>query len=269
MANEQPIHMRRVVYHVPGMEKVNIIRNLIYKTVDKIELKMDVYKPSDLSKESRLPAVVFIHGGPIASDFRPELKDWGQYLSYGELIAASGLVGVTFNHRFHSYTHLNQSASDVLAAIEYLRSHKELLNIDGDHICLWAISGGGLFLSIPLREKPSFIRSIVAYYALLDPCQIKQAYDEIRREELDKFSPWLLLRRNRPIELPIFIARAGKDYPEYKKSNDLFIYEALEANVNLNLINHPRGQHAFDILDDDLLSHWIISRTIEFVKSNI
>lgn len=43
-----------------------------------------------------------------------------------------------------------------------------------------------------------------------------------------------------------------------------FVVEALRHNAPLELINHPRGQHAFDLLDDVPLTRYILRRTLEF-----
>ena len=50
---------------------------------------------------------------------------------------------------------------------------------------------------------------------------------------------------------------------------DRFARQALEANAALELINHPEGRHAFDILDDDARSREIIARTVEFLKAQL
>jgi dipeptidyl aminopeptidase/acylaminoacyl peptidase len=58
-----------------------------------------VYQPSGLGEDERRPAVLLIHGGPLPKEVSP--KDWRLFQDYGRLLAASGFVGVTFNHRFH------------------------------------------------------------------------------------------------------------------------------------------------------------------------
>jgi hypothetical protein len=74
---------------------------------------MDVYAPSGSGLTMRLPAVILVHGRPIPSQARP--KDWAVFVSYGELLAASGLIAVTFNHRFSDGSQL-EAASDVAVA---------------------------------------------------------------------------------------------------------------------------------------------------------
>lgn len=159
---------KRIVYVVPGMERVRVRKNLIYKRVGRAELKMDVYSPLSSHRGDRRPAVIFIHGGRIPPNLRTTPKDWGVYISFGQLVAASGLVGVTFNHRFYSWDSLNDSQSDLMDLIAYVRNNSESLGVDKGRIILWAISAGGVLLSQPLRDGPPYISCLVAYYAEFD-----------------------------------------------------------------------------------------------------
>ena len=89
------IVMRPVVYKVPGMDRVSVRRDIVYKSGDP-RLKMDVYAPPGLAAGERRPAVLFIHGG-TGPQTNP--KDWGIFVSWGRLVAASGMAAVTFTHR--------------------------------------------------------------------------------------------------------------------------------------------------------------------------
>src|SRR5262245_45244360 len=92
-----------IVYRVDGMPDARVHREIIYKRDEGTELRMSVYAPARLSGNDRAPAVFFVHGGPIPADMTPPTQ-WGVFVSYGQLAAASGLVGVTFNHRLYAVT---------------------------------------------------------------------------------------------------------------------------------------------------------------------
>ena len=68
---------------------------------------------------------------------------------------------------------------------------------------------------------------------------------------------------------PVFLARAGLDYPFILQGIDLFVQKALERNLPLELANHPSGRHAFDIFDDHPLTRHIIARTLAFMVENL
>lgn len=142
---------KRIVYHVDGMRNVRVRGDVVYKRDAGAGLGMNIYSPARLSGDARVPAVLFVHGGPIPAQMRP--TQWGVFVSYGELAAASALVGVTFNHRLYATSDYERSQSDVAAAIDYVREHAAELNVDADRIALWYFSGAGPLLSAILRER--------------------------------------------------------------------------------------------------------------------
>src|SRR5947209_1553857 len=123
---------KRIVYTIPAMEDAIIQKDITYKVVDDRELKLDVYYPPDYEGEARLPAILFVHGDG-SPEFLKDAKDWGCYESWGQLVAASGLIAVTFNHRStQSLTRLYEAAGDVDDLISYVRDHAGTLGIDPD-----------------------------------------------------------------------------------------------------------------------------------------
>ena len=258
---------KRIVYSVPLMNSVRVRKNLTYKRVSGTELKMDVYSPASVRRGGLRPAVIFIHGGRIPPNLRTTPKEWGAYVSFGQLVAASGFVGVTFNHRFYAWESLGNSQSDLMDLIAYLRQHAGEFGIDRNRIVLWAVSAGGIFLSQPLRDRPPYIKCLVGYYAELDlQIERQSAPPSVTDEMLREFSPVYHLSKASQGVPPIFIARAGLDDPDLNAGLDRFVQVALSRNVTLDLANHPTGHHAFDIEDDNARSREIIKRTIEFIK---
>lgn len=262
------ITKKRIVYAVPGMDRVTVRRDLVYKTVEGAALHMDVYRPPDAARESRLPVVVLVHGGPIDPRMTP--KDWGVFRSYGELLAASGLAAVTFNHRLYAPARVRDAAADVADLLTHLRREGEALGLDTGRIAVWAFSGGGFLLSGVVRDAPAEIRALVAYYAILDlqvppPGADNSLSAETRRE----LSPVAQVEAGAPVKPPILIARAGRDNPWLNASIDRFAQAALARNVSLDLLTHPNGQHGFDILDDDARSREILRATVSFLKERL
>jgi acetyl esterase/lipase len=259
----------RIVYRVPGMERIKARKELTYKRVAGEELKMDVYTPPRNARSTRRPAVLFIHGGRVPANLLTKPKEWGVFVSYGQLAAASGLVGVTFNHRFYAWESLSDSQADVMDAIAYVRDNADSLGVDKDRIILWSVSAGSLFLSRPLRDAPPYVRCLVAYYPEMDlQSQRKAAPASVSDETLREFSlVYQLGRRDKDIP-PMFVARAGRDDAEANAGVDRFVQEALSKNVTIDLSNHATGQHGFDVLDDNERSREIIKRTLAFINAH-
>jgi len=238
---------KRIVYFADGMRDVRVRRDVVYRRDASTELSMNITAPERLSGDARLPAVLFVHGGPIPAQMTPPTQ-WGVFASYGELAAACAMVGVTFNHRLYALTDYERSQSDVAAAIDYVRNHAAELNVDADRIALWYFSGGGPLLTALLRDRPEYVRCLVGFYPYLSPAEHV---------------------RNKVSGLPIFVARAGLDQPLINQAIDSFVQEALAGNAQLDVMNHPTGRHGFDILDDNDRSREIIARAVAFAQVHV
>jgi acetyl esterase/lipase len=255
----------RVVFSVPGMDTVTVRRDLLYKNADSNSLRMDVYSPSGPPRPR--PAVILVHGGPI-----PKIgaKNMGVFVSYGELLAASGFVAVTFDHRFLAPARLTDAATDVGDLVGHVRKNAGSLGVDPERLALWAFSGGGPLLAAPLRERPTWLRAVVAYYAILDLQQSPPGDDlGISAELRQTFSASRSLGDNARPAPPILVARAAQDNPWLNGTIDRFVQTALSSGAMLDLLNHPKGRHSFDILDDDARSKQIIRYTLEFLRDQL
>lgn len=257
-----------VVYRVPGMDKVITKSDLKYTTANDPNLLMDVYAPAGLAKGERRAAVVFIHGGAGAF-LKP--KDWGIYRSWGQLVAASGFIGVTFTHRLgYPKPMLAEAASDVTAAINYIRVNADSLKIDRDRLCLATYSAGGPMLSLAMRDKPDYVKCLVAFYAFLDIQQSQPHRANETPEMVKSFSPITYLANEASRIAPMFIARAGLDeIPAMNDSIDRFVREAISRNASIIVVNHPQGVHGFDNQTDDDRSREIIRSALEFMKTHL
>lgn len=194
---------------------------------------VDLYLPDG---PAPLPAVVFIHGGPLPADLRPTPRDWPVYRGYGSLTAARGAVGATIDHRLPDLASYPSSAADVAAAVELVRADPR---VDAGRIALWFFSGGGPLLADWLRTPPQWLRCAAASYPVLAP---------LPRRYIDP--------RFRPAEavtsagaLPIVLTRVGRERPPIAATVEAFVAAAHASGANLKIIDVPHGRHGFDILD--------------------
>jgi acetyl esterase/lipase len=261
---EEMIRMR-VVFAVSGMDAVSARRDLVYKTAEGAPLHMDVYSPP--GPPMPRPAVVLVHGGPL-----PTLgaKNMGVFVSYGELLAASGFVAVVFNHRFLAPNRLADANEDVMDLLAHVRANAASLSVDSDRLALWAFSGGGPFLAAPLRERPPWLRAVVAYYAILDLQDPAPGVDSgLTTESREVFSAVRGLDEKGRAAPPLLVARAGLDHPWLNGGVDRFTRAAVERGAEIDLLNHPEGRHGFDILDDNPRSKRIIRHTLDFLRDQL
>lgn len=257
-----------VVYRLPGMDTVTVHSNMKYSDVDNPFLLMDVYTPPGLSKGDLRPIVMLIHGA-AGAQYKP--KDWGLFQSWGRLVAAAGIVAAMFTHRLgYPKPLLAEAALDASNALSYIRSNAGAFNADPGRIGLVAWSGGGPLLSTAMREKPPFVRCLVALYAYLDIQRSPSHVENETPECLNSFSPISYLHGDTSAIIPLFIARAGQDeIPMMNDSIDRFLAAAIAANAPLTYMNHPFGEHGFDNQNDDDRSREIIRGALAFLSTHL
>jgi len=262
---------KEVLYTVPGMDSVTIRKDIEYALAGKDPLRMDLYQPASVGSGGRSPAVILVHGD-APDEVVGTAKDWGFFTSYGRIIAASGMAAITFNHRSSAGgPKLHEAARDVDALVTYVRGHAADLGIDPDRIGVWVFSAGGPYgLRAAMDGPPPFVRAIVAYYT---PMDLRPMRARIPRRVLDdtlrEFSPIESLKIFASKMPPILIAKAGLDDPAINDSIDAFVAEARARGVGVELLDHPSGHHAFDLLDDAPRTREIVAATLVFLRRNL
>lgn len=230
----QDIIKRPVVYRLPAMETVIVKKDVVYKTVDGVSLKMDVYYPPQMGKSDKLPLVIFNNGvGAL------EIPQWRVYQDWARLAAASGLIAVNYQSR------PNAAFKDSEDLLEYLRQNAGALQIDENRIGLWTCSANvNVGLPLVMQANHPYIRCAVIYYGMANVQTFRQ-------------------------KLPLLVVRAGQDSYALNRAIDEFVKNALARELNLEFINYLEGQHAFDILDDNDRSRKIIKQTLDFLATHL
>jgi hypothetical protein len=261
----QPDHIsrRRVVVTIDGMDAVSIRRDLPYLISDTGRLTMDVYSPADMDRNASVPAVVFVTG---FSDRGAEqmigckFKEMGAYSSWAQLVAASGLVGITYANE--------QPDRDAGALLQFLRDHAEEFHVDTTRIGLWSGSGNvPNALAVSMRERVTCAVLFYPYTLDLDGAtDVAGAQAQFRFVNASAGKTIADV----PREMPLFIARAGQDQmPGLNAALDRFVAQALSANLPLTVVNHPTGPHAFDLFDDSRTSREIVRQALAFFRFHL
>ncbi len=152
-----------VVYHVPGMDAVTIQRDIPYQTSDAHPLTLDLYRPPEWKPGTRFPAVIFVVG---YSDLGAErmlgckFKDMESYITWAKLVAASGLIGITYENQ--------EPMGDLDRLVQYIREHAEALGVDERRIGLWSCSGNVPRALALLMQKSDLKCAALCYGVTLD-----------------------------------------------------------------------------------------------------
>jgi acetyl esterase/lipase len=254
-----------IVYSIPAMEAVTVRRDLPYRQTESGSLGFDVYYPPGAADDSRLPAVLFIHGYSDAGT--PNLlgriyKEMGHPVSWARLIAASGVAAILYSNR--------HAVDDVQVMLQHIREHASALGIDGSRLGLWAGSGHvplalWLLMQAEWREVrcavlccgymldlhgATSVADMQKSYRFANPCAGK-SMEDVRHD------------------VPLLVARAGRDQFGVNESLDNFIAGALHRDLPLRLVNHAGVPHAFDLFDDSEATREIIREILRFIQFHL
>ena len=70
--------------------------------------------------------------------------------------------------------------------------------------------------------------------------------------------------------MPLLVARAGADAtPGVNASIDRFIRYGESRALDVEIVEHPTGPHAFDVMEDSDTSRGIIRRVVNFLRDRL
>jgi len=204
---QEHISKQKVVYTMPGMDRVTVRRDEEYRVTDTGALTMDLYYPPDATRGARTPAVIFVTGfsDPGAQKMLGcTFKEMASYISWGQLAAASGLVGITYSNR--------EPAADAHAVLQHVRLNAASLDIDENRIGVWSCSGNvPNALSILMHEDRKYLKCAVLCYGIMLDLEGSTSVAESAKG-FGFVNPCVGKSVNDlPRDMPLFIVRAGQD----------------------------------------------------------
>ncbi len=260
------ISRKTVLCRLPGDEAVTVRRDVVYASPGGADLTMDLYLPPGGTGGTPPPAVVLVAGYPdpgYEKFLGCRFKEMGSSVSWGRLLAASGMAAVAYTNR--------DPAADARALLGFLRGHAAELGIDGERLGLWA-SSANVPLALSLLMEPAGDRlkcAALCYGYMLD---LDGSTNVAAAARTFRFANPAEGRGvdDLPRETPLFIARAGRDEtPGLNETLDRFVAAALARNLPVTLVNHPDAPHAFDLLHDSETTREVIRRILAFLKHHL
>lgn len=262
----QDITKKGVVYDMAGTDAVIVRRDVGFRAADGGMLAMDLYYPSDSKSGARLPAVVVVAGFPdvgFQAKVGCRFKEMASSVSWGRLIAASGMVAMAYTNR--------QPAADLHASLDHVRQNAASLGIDEHRVGVWASSGNvPLALSLLMHDaREALTCAVLCYGYMLDLDGATGVADAARMfgfvnpcagKSVDDLSK----------DVPLFVARCGHDQmPCLNDTLDRFVSGALACNLPLTFANHAAAPHAFDLFHDSEASREIIRQMLAFLRFHL
>lgn len=123
---------------IPAPEGVDVLRDVIFSTVDQQELQLDLYRPKKAS--GTLPVVVWVHGGGWKNGSKDRCPAvW---------LAAHGFAVASIDYRLTHQAQWPAQIDDCRAAVRWLRENAKTFNLNPDRIGAWGSSAGGHLVAL-------------------------------------------------------------------------------------------------------------------------
>jgi hypothetical protein len=216
-------------YDVPGKESVTLATVAYHG-----DLMMDIYYPPGFDFRTKLPVVVFVFGFTnvqMQGWFGLErLRDLGQYPTLAQVVAAQGMIAVTYDVAF--------ADDDLDYVLDYLAGNARRLGVDASRMALWTCSNNARTALRVLADEEhphagAFRCGVVAYPVL--------------HEYIGFGNPWPPALPHRPREdVPIFFVKVDEANEEWNGAVDAHLGLIDPLDVPLEVIYHEGMPHGFD-----------------------
>jgi N-acyl-D-aspartate/D-glutamate deacylase/acetyl esterase/lipase len=154
-------------------------QQVIFKAADGLEIHGQIFLPPDAKPEDKLPAVIFMHGGPSRQMMLGWHNRYYYHNAYGfnQYLASRGYAVLSVNYRLgigygRAFRQAKQGGGrgaseyqDVVAAAHYLRSRED---IDQSRIGLWGGSYGGYLTALGLARNSDLFAAGVDLHGVHD-----------------------------------------------------------------------------------------------------
>lgn len=258
-----------------GSAKRNVVetQNIVFARVEQEALRLDVYRPGDVTASSLLPAIIIVHGGSWSGG------DKAEFVPMSCTLAQGGAVVFDVQYRLASAEHLFPTQiADVKCAIGWVKANAPTYNVDPQRVALLGRSAGGqlALLAAYMGDDTSIqptcavgdtsVRAVISFYA---PVDLAWGYRNVlypdvvhaqaalrnyiggpvntRPEQYALASPNTHVRPTSP---PSLIIHGGADRL-VSVQHARFMDEALQrAGVPHRLLILPWANHGFDFASD-------------------
>lgn len=123
------------------LSEVVSYKDVVYKTQDSVQHKLDIYLPESSGKKS--PVLVFIHGGGWVEDDKA-LPEGTYPHDFVLAFVKNGYAVVSINYTLVSKSrHFPQPVEDCKEAVRWIRANADAYHLDPDNIGVWGASAGG------------------------------------------------------------------------------------------------------------------------------
>ena len=229
-------------------------KEIVYKTIGDVQLKLHVFEPSVRDGGEPLPAIVFFFGGGWVNGSPKQFFPHCQHLAERGMFAASAEYRIRSKHGTSPF----ECVADGKSAVRWIRAHAAELGVDPNRIAAGGGSAGGHVAAcagvIPNHEEPgenanvsSLPDAMVLFNPVVDTTGKGYGQKKLEGRETE-ISP---VHHVRPGLAPTIIFHGTADTTVPFENVERFAQRMKEANNECELIPFPDKKHGFFNFDSD------------------
>lgn len=223
-------------------------REIVYKTIDDVELQLHVFEPKVASDKKRTAIVYFFGGGWSVGTPK-------QFYQQAHEMAELGVLGIAAEYRVKSKHKTSPfiSVEDAKSAIRWVRENAELLNVDPDKVIASGGSAGGhlavctgLIVGLEAIDEDSKVSSvpnaIIAYNPVLDTTKSGYGLEKVGKDRSTEISPCHQVRKG---IVPTLVLHGTADSTVPFENAERFVKLMKEAGNDCELKAYEGKKHGF------------------------
>lgn len=244
--------------------------NLIYKTVDGLNLPMQVFLPNGDIHNSQ--TILAIHGGGW-NDAIKDNSEWkgGWMADNVKYFAENGFIGITISYRSLEVSdklNVVDLLTDCADAIKYIRRHLKFVSFD-NIIYIGESAGGYLATMLGLSQNDEIRpKSVISLNPVLGSLENKWVYGFHRCSNIDKLTPSKIVGKKCADFL--FVHGTADEIVEMKYTEELNDLLNTKGHKS-ELIKIPDAKHAFILYDyrnsDEYVTN-IMEQVTDYINRN-
>ncbi len=260
-----------------GIDSTSIRSHKRIQFVADKSLTLNVYQPLSPGK---YPGVIQIYGGAWRSGNAGNDEQFSHYL------ASRGYVVVAIDYRHAPQYHFPAQLVDVKIAIEYVRSHAQDWEIDGDRLGIIGRSAGGHLATLAAYQPDAQpLQAVVSYYGPVDltagyidppvpdPIDSRQVMRDFLGgtptdlpELYKQASPGQLVNRRLP---PTLLVYGGQDHLVEARFGRKLAKNLQSFGTPTVFIEIPWANHAFDAIFNGTSNQLALYYTERFLARSL
>ena len=134
----------------PAAPPLKILKDIVYKTINGKDLKLDLYFPANAT--GPFPLILMVHGGGWTADSKADSA------GHATMVAEHGYASAAIDYRLKQEAPMPAQIEDVTSAVRWLRAHAAEYHLDPDRFGAMGHSAGGHLVSLlgTSGDEPKF-----------------------------------------------------------------------------------------------------------------